>query len=345
VPVASPTPQSGVSRPALARSRAVRLLTGFVFLIGALSVWPAFAFQDIPTVNGIPAIVVGLVSGVVVLTRRPPPIGTVWNHALLVAAYAVPVLAYFGSLPHAAPVTSAFTFTGALVAFRLTDPRHIAAHLAVVFVLLLGPIALGLADRSTLVAVVILAPAIASLAAIVQVVLVAAETQGDDLELLVRRDPLTGVGNRRVLSEVLDYEFTRHDRSGSSLALIALDLNGFKRINDTLGHAAGDDLLVAVASTLRQNVRAGDTIVRQGGDEFCVLLPETTAAEAAVLATTLRAALAEIIAGAGPLSTGVGIAEYPADATGIDDMLRLADARLRADKASDESAGRAAVAR
>jgi diguanylate cyclase (GGDEF)-like protein len=324
----------------LARSRAVQLLTGFVFLIGATIVIPAFAFQDLDLANGIPATVVGFVAGVAVLTRRPPRIGTWWNHALLVTAYAVPILAYYGSLPHAAPVTSSFTFTGALVAFRLTDPRHIAAHIGIVFALLFGPIVLGLADRSTIVAALILSPAIASLAAIVHVVLVAAEAQGDDLEALVRRDPLTGVGNRRVLAEVLDYELTQHDRSGEPLALIALDLNGFKEINDTLGHAAGDDLLVAVASTLRQNVRAGDTIVRQGGDEFCVLLPETTATDAALLAATLRTALGEIIAGDRHLSTSVGISEYPRDADGIDAMLRLADTRLRADKLADGKARR-----
>ncbi len=308
------------------------MMTGAVFLGGALAVMPAFLVLGIPLANGIPAIALGLISATLVFILPAPQIGSVWNHLLLIASWGVPVLAYYGSLPHAAQVASGFTFTGALVAFRLTDRREIALHMATVIGLLLIPIAFGATDRATIVAVLILVPAVLSLAAIVIVVLEAAEEQGEDLEHLIRRDPLTGVGNRRLLSERLAYELARHERSGLPFALIALDLNGFKSVNDTLGHDAGDELLVAVAGTLKDNVRAQDTIVRQGGDEFCVLLPETGTQDAEHIGASLRDALALIVAGTGPLTTGLGIAEYARDGRDIDTILRLADARLREDK-------------
>ncbi|MDQ8046207.1 MAG: GGDEF domain-containing protein [Solirubrobacteraceae bacterium] len=329
------TPNSGMNRQTLAHAREVRLLTGVVFLVGAAIVTPAFLITHIPVWRGIPAIVVGAVAGVLTLTRPAPAIGSRTNHVLLVAAWGVPILAYYGALPHAAPVPSAFTFTGALVAFRLSSRWHIAAHVTIVTVLLMLPLALGLADRETLVAVFILTPAIASLAAIVVTVLEASEQQGRELVNLSRRDPLTGLGNRRLLAERLDYEMTRSDRDGHPFALLALDLNGFKDINDTLGHAAGDELLVAVASTLTANVRAGDTIVRQGGDEFCVLLPATSAVDAERFGLALREALREIVAGDHHLTTGMGIAEFPVDGDDIDRILSVADDRLRADKAGD----------
>lgn len=310
-------------------------MTGVVFLAGAASIAPTFVALDLPARNGIPAMVLGFVAGVLVLIRPAPRIGTVWNHLLLVAAWGVPTLAYYGSLPESAQITASFTFTGALVAFRLTARREIAAHIGAVIVLLALPVVFGAADTATLVSVLILSPAFISLAAIVTVVLEAAERQGEGLESLIRRDPLTGVGNRRLLAERLEYELGRHARSGRPFTLLALDLNGFKCINDSLGHAAGDELLVAVARTLMGNVRAQDTIVRQGGDEFCILLPETATADAERIGGSLREALSAIIAGGAPLTTGLGLAEYPDDGTDADTILRRADARLRTDKQGD----------
>ncbi|MBJ7472033.1 MAG: GGDEF domain-containing protein [Solirubrobacteraceae bacterium] len=330
MPASSST--SGVSRRVLARSPAVQRTTGAAFIVGGAISMVGVAALDRPALYGVPCLIAGVVAGVLTLTRPPTPADGRWNHLLIAGAYLVPSLAYYALLPDAAAATPGFVFSGAIIPFRLVSRRLMAAHLAVISALLLLPVALGLADGRTLFAVCVLLVGITSLTAIVTVVLEAAEAQGNELEQLVRRDPLTGVGNRRLLAERLDYELRRHRRSEHRLTLLAFDLNGFKEINDHHGHAAGDELLVAVATTLRSGVRAQDTVVRQGGDEFCVLLPETTHAGALQIGATLREALAGITAGELPLTTGLGIAEFPTDGDEIDALLRVADERLRADK-------------
>ena len=96
------------------------------------------------------------------------------------------------------------------------------------------------------------------------------------LKLLSQQDALTGLGNRRLLHERLDYEITRHRRHSRRFTLLALDLDGFKQVNDRFGHPAGDEILREVARALERAVRDQDTVVRVGGDEFCVLAPEST---------------------------------------------------------------------
>ena len=115
-----------------------------------------------------------------------------------------------------------------------------------------------------------------------------------ELAELARRDPLTGAGNRRLLAERLRYELARHRRTGGELALLVLDLDRFKEVNDQLGHPAGDRLLTDVAAALAATVRDGDTVVRHGGDEFCVVAPDAGPADALVLADRIHAALGGI---------------------------------------------------
>ncbi len=97
-------------------------------------------------------------------------------------------------------------------------------------------------------------------------------------------DPLTGLYNRRRFDEALDWECQRAARSGRPFSLLLADLRGLKRINDTLGHHAGDALLQSVARALRHSVRATDLVFRIGGDEFALLLPETGVEGAALVA-------------------------------------------------------------
>jgi diguanylate cyclase (GGDEF)-like protein len=152
------------------------------------------------------------------------------------------------------------------------------------------------------------------------------------LHRLSRHDPLTGLGNRLLLAERLEYEVLRHRRHERPLAALALDLDGFKAVNDRYGHPAGDEVLIAVARALRLAVREQDTIVRIGGDEFCVLAPETDRYAATHLAERLRDAVAEGVAGMGTLGVSVGFALLPHDARTPRQLLARADAAAMAAK-------------
>lgn len=144
-------------------------------------------------------------------------------------------------------------------------------------------------------------------------------------------DPLTGLFNRRAVNQALDLAWQRFGRSRQPLALMLIDLDHFKRINDSAGHAAGDQVLVALAALLQRQLRAVDTLGRIGGEEFLLLLPGSTEAQAALLAERLRA---QVNDGALGTTISVGVAEARADDTGIDSVVARADAALYRAKAA-----------
>jgi diguanylate cyclase (GGDEF)-like protein len=154
-------------------------------------------------------------------------------------------------------------------------------------------------------------------------------------------DPLTGLPNRARFAEHLDQALTAGAAPNDGVAVLFLDLDGFKTVNDALGHAAGDALLVAVAERLRRCVRPGDAIARLGGDEFTVLLAGVTGLEeAARVADRMRQALAEPFAIGGRevvVTTSVGIA-VGAVGDGVErDLVREADAAMyRAKRGGDD---------
>lgn len=119
-------------------------------------------------------------------------------------------------------------------------------------------------------------------------------------------DPLTGAPNSRVLYNDLDREIERLRRFGRPFALAYLDLDRFKSVNDTLGHAAGDDLLRGVAAQLVVSARGSDTVARLGGDEFVVLMPETDELAAAMAASRLLDDVNAFVRGAAPTIEGIG---------------------------------------
>ncbi len=118
----------------------------------------------------------------------------------------------------------------------------------------------------------------------------ALETKTRELEAMARRDPLTGLANRRCLDERLALEVARARRYGRPLGLIMLDIDNFKRVNDDHGHLVGDRLLEFVGGLLRSAVRPSDLACRYGGEEFVVLVSDTRAEHAMVLAERLRGA-------------------------------------------------------
>jgi diguanylate cyclase (GGDEF)-like protein/PAS domain S-box-containing protein len=152
-------------------------------------------------------------------------------------------------------------------------------------------------------------------------------------------DALTGLANRALFSDRVAHALERGGRDGTATAVLYLDLDGFKRLNDTLGHAAGDQCLVAAAERLRGAVRTNDTVARLGGDEFAVLLEGTHAteaeAEAVEVAERVVAALRAPVTLDGRarrLSASVGIAAAGGKAS-PDDLLRRADGAMYAAKA------------
>ena len=151
------------------------------------------------------------------------------------------------------------------------------------------------------------------------------ERERDAMRHFALRDPLTGLANRRALDERLGYEIARHSRHSEHFAVVALDLDGFKAVNDRFGHDAGDELLCDAAGALVGAVRAQDTVVRLGGDEFCVLAPQTDAAHAEYLVERVRESLAGVTAGLSGLSASIGTAVFPADGTTPDRLLAAAD--------------------
>lgn len=149
---------------------------------------------------------------------------------------------------------------------------------------------------------------------------------------MARYDALTGLANRHVFVEELNYAIARARRSDKSFAVLYLDLDHFKDVNDTLGHPIGDDLLKAVGQRLRANMREIDTVARFGGDEFAVVMSELAdPADAAVLAEKLLKCVAEPFGLRGNeirTGTSIGIATYGPDTRDAETLLTQADVAL-----------------
>ncbi|HEY2603164.1 MAG TPA: diguanylate cyclase [Thermoleophilaceae bacterium] len=144
------------------------------------------------------------------------------------------------------------------------------------------------------------------------------------------RDPLTGLLNHRTFQERLGLELARARREGTEVALVALDLDHFKPINDRCGHGVGDQALIALARTIYGSLRPTDVAGRVGGDEFMVALAGSGEAEARQVVERLRAALAGVAIGPTreTLTLSVGIAIYPRAAEYQDDLMRFADGAM-----------------
>jgi diguanylate cyclase (GGDEF)-like protein len=210
------------------------------------------------------------------------------------------------------------------------------AALAATGIGLVAPLSLGtFSKHQAVILAVIEAACLAAVAVGILVLIRQLRTSHEALWSLARRDELTGVGNYRALHERLAGEISRHQRHRREFALILLDLDGFKAVNERFGHLEGDRLLAEIGAALHDEIRGEDSVFRQGGDEFAVIVPESDAEQATEVAARLRARVAERGFGTDatrPVSAATGFALYPADGATVEDLMGFADLDLFAAK-------------
>ncbi|MNQ15515.1 Cyclic di-GMP phosphodiesterase Gmr [compost metagenome] len=162
----------------------------------------------------------------------------------------------------------------------------------------------------------------------------------NQLEKMARHDPLTGLANRLLLEEFLTRALARARRNATRVALVFIDLNGFKQINDSYGHAVGDQVLVGTAQRLQQTLRESDMVARLGGDEFVVVieglpLGRSLHDEAQIIGEKILQRLAQPIdvgAASHQVGASLGIALYPEHGPSIDSLIHIADQAMYAAK-------------
>jgi diguanylate cyclase (GGDEF)-like protein len=174
-----------------------------------------------------------------------------------------------------------------------------------------------------------------------------------ELQLRLRRetdsariDPLTGIANRRQFYEVAQLQIARAARHGEPFTVAYVDIDGFKAVNDRLGHASGDTLLSLTATTIQANLRSTDVVARMGGDEFAILLTHTekeSAEEALFRVSSLLSALARDRQW--PVTFSIGAVTYIRSPSSVDEMIRTADDLMYAAKRSGKGVTRHEVRR
>jgi len=161
----------------------------------------------------------------------------------------------------------------------------------------------------------------------------------EQLKAIAATDSLTGLANRRTFLDQLRSEISRSRRARAEFAIVLLDLNGFKAVNDVYGHAVGDQVLIRVGETLSQAVRRSDMVARFGGDEFILLLPESNQAKTLEILDRLRGVSVVVPDRAGSraqVNSSWGLAAWPHDGEDIERLLQVADRRLYAMKRARE---------
>ncbi|MGC8861684.1 MAG: diguanylate cyclase [Armatimonadota bacterium] len=161
------------------------------------------------------------------------------------------------------------------------------------------------------------------------------------------KDALTGLYNSRYLCSYLEHEISRAARHGDHLSVLGLDLDNFKAVNDSFGHARGDEVLRDVAALFLRQVRDYDVVARNGGDEFVIVLPGTTVEEAIQTAQRIQNEVAsyahrKLPKSPHPLGVSIGVAAYPENGQNVASLLRHADAEMYRDKRSRQQVPAAA---
>jgi diguanylate cyclase (GGDEF)-like protein len=310
-------------------------LAGLLFLVGSLGSIPVNQLFE-PAVDPRAHLVTGLgvASGLLCFVMPWNRVSERWFHLLPPIASVEVAITMWGVAPHGHAYMWFLVFIVVFAGYAFESRTAVAAHVLVASAMLAVPILTTTSDElhnvvgEVLVALPILLVTAGVVVHLRERLTAAIAAVGAE----ARIDALTGVGNYRLLDERVRYELTRHRRTGRPLSVVILDLDNFKAVNDVLGHLAGDQLLREVARELRATVREADTVVRQGGDEFCILAPETSGDDAALLVARIKYALRGLVAVGEPLSTSAGYATFPDDATSPELLLAQADLAQRRDK-------------
>jgi diguanylate cyclase (GGDEF)-like protein len=281
-----------------------------------------------------------LVAPVLLAWLTPPTEPMRWPRALETAALFVALLlvagASFGGLSSFGPALSAPTFFS--VPFLTWAAVRLGLREAATATLLLGVIAIwgtlnghGGFARLPIDSSLVMLQAYMAVASVMTLMLAAAVTQRKQAEARLQElaitDPLTGIANYRHLIATMEAEIERSERTGRPFAVLFMDVDGLKLINDRYGHIVGSRALCRVAEVLRASARVVDTAARYGGDEFALLLPESGVDEAAQVARRLTEQLAASTESP-PVRVSLGVAIHPADGATPDALLGVADRQL-----------------
>ncbi|MGH2956243.1 MAG: diguanylate cyclase [Solirubrobacterales bacterium] len=306
-------------------------IAGLLFIGGSLSTVPSLFLLDRPFEPWVPALtVIAIISGLICLLLPWQRVEERWLAVVPVAA-TLQIAAAVAATDYV--FTYLYFFVALFVGLVFARVRQMLPFLALIMVALVVPFAYESEPvRQTTLWVLAVAPGVMFIAIVVARLTANLEASKEAYRRLSTEDGLTGVGNYRSLIERLREETARHRRRGREFAVLTLDLDRFKEVNETQGHLVGDLLLAIVGSMLDLKVRAEDSVFRQGGDEFSVVAPETGRGQADLLARRIDEALARITSGDVRLSASVGTAVFPYDGNEPGELLDAADAALRAQK-------------
>jgi diguanylate cyclase (GGDEF)-like protein len=301
-----------------------------LFTVGSVLAIPADLVMGAPSPLAVILLtLMGLTSGAVCYAVPWSRVSPVWLHVLAIVATIEVTASVFALGAHASVLTSFYLLVATVAAYGLRSRRAVAAQVLVIAVAMCLP--LLFAERGAVDAAPRIMVSFLVLTVTVTVVVWLRERIDSgyaELRALAARDPLTDVGNYRLLHQRLEYELLRHARERRELAILLIDLDDFKQVNERLGHAAGDDVLRRVAGTLRDAVRRQDTVARQGGDEFAILAPSTDREGAAMLAARISDRLARVQFAGDTVSATIGLAVYPRDGVTTQALLARADGQL-----------------
>ena len=317
----------GVESEALERRRYGRV-AGTLFILGSLGTVPSLLVREPPVEPTIFLFtLLACASGAICFLIPWERAGASWFHVLTAAAtLEVALVVAFADLAF----DWFYVFVAVYAAYVFTSRWAIAAHLALVAAALLAPTVYDPdSANQALFSGLIGIPSLVIAAVIVAYLRERLEARESAYRGLAARDPLTGVGNYRSFRDYLAQEIGRHARTGREFALLIVDLDQFKDVNDRLGHLEGDHVLREVGQTLAASVRVQDIVARHGGDEFSVIAPETGAGGAAELAARVERAVSDGFVDRMPITASTGVAVFPRDGVEPEELVRHADEALR----------------